>query len=127
MVQIKVETTVEVPDDFIVDSIIDPAGYGIGYWAHSAHIDSVARTYTVTEQEPQMGDGIIAIDFDTLAQVLVDIAYSPRYAKWEDWSEWAREAIAELQAGEEFPGGSIDSDLGDAIVQFAAFGSLVYG
>jgi hypothetical protein len=40
---------------------------------------------------------------------------------------WARRAIFELETGEEFPGGTLDSDITDAIVQIAAFGELVYG
>lgn len=129
MVTVKVKRVIEIPDNFIEDAIIDPAGYGIGYWAVSAEMDPYARTYTVTEQSAHgVGDPAThVISYDKLAQVLVKIAYKPEYARWEDWAAWAQEAINELEAGEEFPGGTIDSELADAIVQFAAFGELIYG
>lgn len=122
MVKIKIEREIDIPDNFIEDAIIDPAGYGINYWAQSAEIDDEARTYTVTDQFGDYGPKVIS--YDTLAQVLVDIAFKRDHGVW---SEWARQAIAELDAGEEFPGGTLDSEITDAIVQFAAFGELIYG
>jgi hypothetical protein len=128
MVLVRIEREIEIPDNFIEDAIIDPAGYGIAYWANLAEIDSEARTYTVKDQ---FGDyDAKVISYDKLAQVLADFAF--RSEKWgiapdSDWVTWAREAIFELETGEDFPGGTLDSDITDAIVQIAAFGELVYG
>jgi hypothetical protein len=62
--------------------------------------------------------------------VLVGFAFTPEkygVAPDSDWVEWARVAIFELETGEEFPGGTLDAEITDAIVQVAAFGSLIYG
>jgi hypothetical protein len=50
MVLVRIEREIEIPDNFILDAIIDPAGYGINYWADLAEIDEEARTYTVQGQ-----------------------------------------------------------------------------
>ncbi len=77
-VNVKVEKTYEISDQFIIDAIIDPAGYGVKYWANWADIDPEARTYTV---EDQFGDfSAKVISFDALAQALVDIAYTPYFS-----------------------------------------------
>lgn len=127
MVLVRIEREIEIPDDFILDAIIDPAGYGINYWADLAHIDEELRTYTIRAQGESKRH---KISFDTLAQVLVAFAFTPEkygIAPDSDWVEWARTAIFELETGEEFPGGTLDSEITDAIVQIAAFGELVYG
>jgi hypothetical protein len=94
-------------------------------------IDDEARTYTVRERDPHDDNyGYNVISYDTLAQVLVGFAFTPEkygVAPDSDWVEWARVAIFELETGEEFPGGTLDSEITDAIVQVAAFGSLIYG
>jgi hypothetical protein len=128
MVLVRIEREIEIPDNFILDAIIDPAGYGVNYWADLAEIDEEARTYTVKDKFGDFDAKVIS--YDTLAQVLADIAF--RSEKWgiepdSDWTVWARRAIFELETGEEFPGGTLDSEITDAIVQIAAFGELVYG
>jgi hypothetical protein len=117
MVLVRIEREIEIPDDFIEDAIIDPAGYGISYWADSAVIDDEARTYTVRERDPHDDNyGYNVISYDTLAQVLVDFAYNPvKYGvDGSDWVVWAQAAIHELEAGDPFPGGTLDSEIAEA-------------
>lgn len=125
---VMVEKDYDISDQFILDAIIDPAGYGINYWANLAEIDEEARTYTVRDM---FGDfNAVQISFDTLAKTLIDIAYHPEEVGLDystEWSDWAREALWEIEHSEPHPGGSIDSELADVIVQIAAFGELMYG
>jgi hypothetical protein len=125
--QVSRLVTYDIPDSFILDAVIDPAGYGIGYWATAAEIDEVTRTYTVTEEEPDEGEGVYVLTFDQIAHALVDVALGNSDAGVGDYSQWAMEGLTELQAGEQFPGGSIDSLTADVIIQHAIFGELKYG
>lgn len=116
---------VEVTDDDI-EVLIEMAGFGIGYWCDHAVVDSEARTYTVHED----GTGKeFTLSYDKIADVLVDIAtlnsYDIGYA-----AESARQFVADrLEGGEasEYAAGAFDADTGDAVIQCACFGELVYG
>jgi len=67
MTEVNIVKTYNVPDSDI-EVLIEMAGYGIGYWASRALIDTELRTYTVTDD-----DGTYVIPYDTLARTLVEV------------------------------------------------------
>lgn len=97
-----------------VDIIVEMAGYGIGYWATSAVVDPEARTYTVTEAE------------DGTKHVLTDAMIHKALREIAKTNAAAKETLREYRAGDQFVGGDIGADDADIIIQFAAFGELVY-
>lgn len=123
--KVEVRQEWEVPDS-LVEVIIEMAGYGIGYWADKAEWDDEAHTYTVREQAEYGGYERVNT-YGDLAHALVDVAYNPRVNVRSDYVGWAREALDEVVNREQFPGGTIDSDVADIIVQYAMFGDIVYG
>lgn len=114
---------VTVPEDFIEDAIIDTAGYGIGYWASAAQVDSDRSEYAVTEDETGK---VFTLTYTELADAFLDLALG-NVPVSSDYQEWAFGALQEIRAGEQHPGGSIDAPTADIIVQWAAFGEVVYG
>ncbi len=108
----QLSVPVEIDDRFVLD-VIDAAGYGIGYWARSAVVDAEAKTYTVTESDPQEGNGVHVLTFELLAVAMIELASDG----WKD----IRDGLAENDAG------MIDSSAADVIVQQAAFSEIVYG
>lgn len=114
---------VEIPEGFIEDAIIDTAGYGIGYWASAAQVDSDRSEYVVTEDETGK---VFTLTYAELADAFLDLALGDAPVG-SDYQGWAFEALQEIRAGEQYPGGSIDAPTADIIVQWAAFGEVVYG
>lgn len=110
----------EIPDE-VIDVIIDMAGYGIAYWATSAARFPEARKYKVYVAED---DETFTVSYNELAEALVQVATrdSGSYV-----DSYARQTLMEIQDGEEFPGGDIDADLADVIVQLAIYGEVIYG
>lgn len=118
-VPVKIEKTYVIPED-IIDTIIEMGGYGIGYWAVEAYADHAAQTYTVVEEDGNKFE----LTFQQLANALVLIGTrnSPNYV-----DQYAQRTLREIEDGEKYPGGDIDSDLADVIVQIAYFGEVIYG
>jgi hypothetical protein len=113
-----------------LDSIIEQAGYGIGYWAESAEVDSDAKTYTVYEQEAQDDDnkGVYTIPFDKLHETywrIVAGEYSMAYRVRKYFLDAALDGAANEE--EDIDAGHIDSEAADVLIQIAAFGEIVYG
>lgn len=115
---------VEMTDEEWED-LVDAAGYGIGYWASEAEVDSVNHQYHVTEEAPSGDAGERGIK-----RILT--------------KDHLERAIARLVSGDvEVDGGGriaqdhtyvgyilhddIDSDAADFIIQTAMFGKIVYG
>lgn len=98
-----------------VDIIVEMAGYGIGYWASSAVVDTEARTYTVTEE----ANGAAHVLTDTMIHKALREAAKEHPA--------AKETLREYRAREESIGGELGSDDADTIIQLAALGELIYG
>lgn len=134
--KIKYTVEVEVTDQVLLDTVIDMAGYGIGYWAQRMHPDWDARNVTVTwwdegrlasdsdYDEPER----LKVDFDTIAKAIGRIAGGEPIEYLADSTRAAVGSfLVELQSGEEFPGGDIDADAADEILQVALFGKVVFG
>jgi hypothetical protein len=113
-----VTITAVIDRQFILD-VIDAAGYGIGYWADAAEVDEESDVYRVREVTTYESVGVPrqttehVITFEALAQALGKLAA-------DGWQS-IQQGLAERDAGH------IDSQGGDAAVQMAAFGELVYG
>jgi hypothetical protein len=116
--------------DEALDSIIEQAGYGIGYWAEAAQADVHTKTYTVYEQEPQDDDnkGVYTITFDKLHETywrIVAGEFSMGYQVRSYFLKAALDGAAEDNG--DIDAGHIDSEAADVLVQIAAFGEIVYG
>jgi hypothetical protein len=97
---------------FIVD-LIDTAGYGIGYWAASAEVDTEEETYLITEQEGGEFDWPVRLHYADIWDAVVRVA--------KDGNLAAQEAVADLDDCD------IDSVVADIIIQTAIFGKVIYG
>lgn len=117
---VHIRKSYTIPDD-VVKTIIEMAGYGIAYWADEAQYDDVKRTYKVLVSED---DEVFTITYQQIAEalVLVGTRETPNYI-----DKYARDTLMEIQDGEEFPGGYIDADLADVVVQLAIYGEVIYG
>ena len=117
---VTAKVTHVIPDSFLLDVVIDQAGYGIGYWAKSAVIDLEEQTYTITEYNDDP-DVSTVLSFEQIANALVQLAYqSLRHLH-------IREELVALAQGQHYAGGSMDADDADSIIQLAAFGEVIYG
>lgn len=117
--------------DSEIEDIIDAAGYGINYWCVRGHIDSEARTYTITV-DPDLaehGQEPIVLEFDQIVQVGIQIAdgyYQMSESIRDYFGEWHNALLADDEESQ-WAGGYIDSDAGDVLIQIACFGEVVYG
>ena len=125
MTSITASLTIEVPDQHVID-LLDCAGYGIGYWASRATVNTEERTYTVLEQDEDQPARVVT--FSQIADALVRLGAGDfecgdtvrRYA-----SAYVTDMLTVNQLDDAT--GNFDSDLGDVIVQLAFFDEIVYG
>lgn len=122
-INVSVTVNVEIPHGDI-ETLIDMAGYGVSYWANTAHDDG--ERYQVWYNEIE-GDSSTeqtrTATYEELANALVEFAATGRgYV-----AEYAKQYLAERLAGDEYAAGNIDSELADVIVQKVLFGQVIYG
>lgn len=123
-------TTETLPDDVVritidvkvtdedVDSLIDAAGYGMNYWCQHAHIDTDAKTYTIHPHDSVIdGEQVKKEHVVTFADIRKSIGTLYGEDRLPTWFE--QELLSGDMAG--------DSEVGDMIVQHAAFGEIVFG
>lgn len=111
----------EVPDSDL-EVLLEMAGYGIAYWASAMKVNG--RKVTIIDSEDNT---VYSTNYTALAQALVDIGTG---AKDSGYAEYARYYLRDLTGDDddkEYAAGHIDSDLADHVVQYAAFGNLVFG
>lgn len=126
MVTVRVDVSVDVSDEEILD-MIDTAGYGINYWCERGYIDNNTRQYTVTpdeeaRQDPAMCKDFV-INFDDIVKVLVEFATGQHKLGYP--REYAQKWLASKVKGGD--SGDLDSDIMDAVIQQCAFGEIVFG
>ena len=111
MAKIELEFTLKGED---YDSIIDTAGYGVGYWA--SYMYSTDKGCHFTEEESGKK---FFITREALEKAVAELyAESPL-------NDYYMSSIRELvETGQP---GSVGSDIADAIVQQACFGKVIYG
>jgi hypothetical protein len=124
---VQVSRSYEIPDED-VETVIEMAGYGMVGWALRGENDSEKRTYTVTLDPTAAEEADKPLEFtltyDQIAQTLADVAFKKPLDGLSDSAavrDYAVDYFAELDAGE------IDADLGDVVIQLAAFGELIFG
>ena len=111
----KAETTQMIED------LLDAAGYGIGYWASTVSHDVEARTYTVTELEPEdEAKATQTVTYSQLRTAMVQLAAHDARLR-PDLKASITSAIRNPEDAD------IDSEAADCIVQQALFGKVVYG
>jgi hypothetical protein len=129
-IEITIRTTV---DSDWIDTLIDMAGYGITYWAESAHWNG--KVYAITVQSEFVGPSgwhgengeplMVAREYvltpEALASAVADIARGELTASYI--AEYARKALLDTEDG----ACDIDSELADCAVQVACFGRLYFG
>lgn len=117
---VHIRHTYEIPDS-VIEVVIEMAGYGIAYWADEAQYDTEARKYKVHVAED---DEWWTLSYEEIAQalVLVGTRNSGNYV-----DKYVRETLRELEDGEQYPGGDIDSHAADVIIQLAIYGEVIYG
>lgn len=102
-------TVVLTQGDF--EDLADLAGYSIGYWADSAHLEP--DQYTIVEED---SGAMHMIPRVRMEQVMTQVA-----AGGYEVTEGLREAVRSGDLGE-LDGGDVD-----ALFQLCAFGEVVYG
>ena len=100
------------------DSIVDTAGYAIGYWASSAVVDDTG-SYSVTDSDDRK---TYVVTRATVEQAVLDL-HSLR--KSEPLNSYFQRAIELLVV--EGDASDVDADVADVLIQQACFGSVVYG
>lgn len=108
--------------DETIESVIEMAGYSLTGWAKSAVWDDEKHTYTVTPMDDEFTgepEPTVVLTYDALADAMTRILSEDLIARR------VRRYI--FDAVTENDGAEIDADAGDAIVQIAMFGRLVYG
>lgn len=136
MTKLSYTVEVEITDDVLMDIVIDMAGYGMRYWAVGGLVDEDNRRYTVkwwderriytdsdyTEPESK------TTSFDDIVAVIGKIASGTPIKYLDDGTRAAVASfLVELQAGEQYPGGDIDGNAADQIVQVALFDEVIFG
>lgn len=119
MINISVTLNFDIPD-WDVEALIESAGYGIGYWA-SEILDNGDHTVTVVYKEDpddfESTSKAVNLSYGALVRALATIAENDEL----DVAVYARRYFMEGDSGH------IDSELADAMVQTAIFGSVTYG
>ena len=127
MTTVRVDVTVDVSDEEILD-MIDTAGYGINYWCERGYIDTNKRQYTVTPDEEARQDPTFAkdfiINFDDIVKVLVEFATGQHKLGYP--REYAQKWLA-TKVKDSYDSGDLDSEIMDAVIQQCAFGEIVFG
>jgi len=104
--------TLSQPD---FDSIVDTAGYAIGYWASSAVVDDTG-SYSVTDSDDRK---TYVVTRATVEQAVLDLHLKSPLNKY------FQRAIELLVV--EGDASDVDADVADVLIQQACFGSVVYG
>lgn len=114
--QLILKMQVDLPSD-VIESLIDAGGYGIGYWCRHAVVDSDAETYTVYPHRELVDESVPStnvITYDRIRDALVELWDADRLPEW-----FAHEIRTDDIAG--------DAEVGDLIIQQAAFREIVFG
>lgn len=135
---VNVHQSILIPDGDI-ETLIEMAGFGIGYWAETAHHNRNLRIYQVwldaeaRGNDPHEEDAphTRTLEYGWLAKRLVQLGLGignlEGVSPQSHVAGYAREYMATVMAGEP-DGGIIDADLADVIVQLAYFnGKVVFG
>lgn len=115
--------TIEL-DSELIEEIIETAGYGIAYWAHTAHHDSLAETYTLTWDGDDFADenpnsaGEHKLDYPDIAKAVESI-----YNGNIQINEGLLNQLEEWVNGHP----TMDVDLADVVIQVALFDEIIYG
>lgn len=134
MTKITVNRTYELSDKVLRDTVLE--GYllanAIRYWAVDYDHDPEARYLHVewleNEADPDSRKAK-TVSYEDIAWALAELAFGERDL---DVHNRYRNVVAgffrELDdPDEEFPGGDIDTEVGDIIIQVAVFGNVIYG
>lgn len=109
---------VEMSDltDQNVADLLECAGYGIGYWAQTVHMDTEAKTYRVVESSTSAGSKPAdkTLTFDDIRTAFIALNAADQLPAFQ---------IRELIDNDL----SFDSAVGDITVQQAMFGEITYG
>ncbi len=104
--------TLSQPD---FDSIVDTAGYAIGYWASSAVVDDTG-SYSVTDSDDRK---TYVVTRATVEQAALDLHLKSPLNKY------LQRAIELLVV--EGDASDVDADVADVLIQQACFGQVIYG
>lgn len=117
-------TTTTTLDNELIEEIIETAGYGIGYWAHTAHHDSLAETYTLTWDGEDFEDtdpnsaGEHKLDYSDIAKAVEELL-----AGGVRVNNTLLGQLREWLNG--YP--TMDTELADVVIQVALFDEIIYG
>jgi len=100
-------------DDF--EGICDTAGYSIGYWAKSGHVNREDRVYMIIDEESVQ---------HVITQQAAEEAVASIFARRVDCRRDIRRSIESVVFGDY---SDIDADAADVICQIACFGEIIYG
>jgi len=107
-------------DHDMVEQVVDTAGYSIGYWAHTAFVDSDAETYRITwdGDETPRGEGDYTLTYREIAVAIGKIATMEAQV-----ARFIYDGLHQWLNGND----SMDGDLADVIIQIALFDEIIYG
>ena len=104
------------------ESIVDMAGHGIGYWAHTLVIDNTGTdgsyvSYSVTDSGE--GERTFVLTREMVEQAALDLHVK------QPLNNYYQDAIRQLVVNNDSY--NVGSDIADAIIQYACFGEVIYG
>ena len=108
--------------DYLVECLIDDAGYGIGEWAKVGEVDSTAKTYRVVVCDEYADD--VSVDEMTLTydniKTAIRLVADGKIALNEYHTQFCKDFVADPENAD------YDVETADALIQIAIFGDVVF-
>lgn len=129
---VKVEQQYEVPDKIVEDVFLD--GYllthAIGYWAYDYYLPG-GRLFHVEWQAEEGNPKSLTgrtLSYGEIARAAGEVAFGRKDLDIAPvYRGYVANFFRELMEGERFPGGDVDSEVADIVIQTALFGKVIYG
>jgi hypothetical protein len=128
--KVQVQRIYEVPDEVITDVVLDMLHPAIQYWAAEWEVNEEERyvRVRVRDDDDKTVFNPRVVQYADIAKAMVDLAFSPEdFGVARYYREQLFKFFGELDANEEFPGGDIDVEIADIIIQVAVLGKVIYG
>ncbi len=109
--------------DYLVECLIDDAGYIIGEWAKTAEIDNTAKTYRIVIRDEYADD--VSIDEMTLTydniKTAIRLVADGKIALNEYHTQFCKDFVADPDSAD------YDAETADCLIQIAIFGDVIFG
>mgnify|MGYP003125914658 CR=1 FL=1 len=106
-------------DQVHFESIVDMAGYGVGYWTEGLVIDNTGTDGEYVSYSVTCEDTTYVLTREMVEQAALDLHVK------QPLNNYYQDAIMLLVVKSD--SSNVGSDIADAIIQQACFGSVIYG